>query len=186
MAKGTYIALLRGINVGGKNILPMKDLVAIFTLAGCSDVRHYIQSGNVIFGAGAALATRIPAILAEGIEARFGFGVPVVVRSAREVADVVRGNPYLESGADVDTLHVAFLSTPPSKKAVGELDAARSPPDSFVARGREIYLCCPNGMGRTKLTNAYFDAKLATTSTMRNWRTVLKLLEMTGEARTKP
>jgi uncharacterized protein (DUF1697 family) len=92
----------------------------------------------------------------------------------------VRGNPFLEAGADIGTLHVAILADAPAAAKVKALDPDRSPPDAFAVRGREIYLQCPNGYGRTKLTNAYFDSKLATTSTVRNWRTVLKLVELAG------
>jgi uncharacterized protein (DUF1697 family) len=179
---GTYVALLRGINVGGKNKLPMRDLVALFEGAGCGEVRNYIQSGNIVFGCGAPVAKGLPAKLGREIEKRFGFSVPVILRTAKELADAVDENPFLKSGADIDKLHVGFLEAAPSKKAIDSLDPKRSPPDTFVVRGKEIYLSCPNGMGNTKLTNAYFDSRLATTSTMRNWKTVLKLLEMTGGA----
>ncbi|HZN92159.1 MAG TPA: hypothetical protein VFB81_05620, partial [Myxococcales bacterium] len=84
--------------------------------------------------------------------------------------------------ADPDTLHVVFLADPPPPAKVAALDPARSPPDEFQVRGREIYLRCPNGFGRTKLSNAYFDSKLGTISTVRNWRTVLTLAEMAGSA----
>jgi len=180
MASATYVALFRGINVGGKNMLPMKDLVAMFTATGASDVRSYIQSGNVVFAGDAAVAKRAPQVVSTAIESRFGFRVPIVVRSSSELAAVARENPFLEAGADVDTLHVGFLADRPSPKNVAALDAKRSPPDSFVVRGREVYLCCPGGMARTKLTNAYFDSKLETTTTMRNWRTVLKLVELSA------
>ena len=175
---GTFVALLRGINVGGKNKLPMKDLVGMFDRAGCVTTRHYIQSGNIVFSAPPALAAKIPALVGAAIAKGFGLRVPVVLRSEKELRAVVAGNPFLEDGVDPDTLHVMFLADKPSKAAVAALDPARSPPDELVVKGREIYLALPNGMGRTKLTNAWFDAKLATVSTARNWRTVLKLVAM--------
>jgi uncharacterized protein (DUF1697 family) len=175
---GRHVALLRGINVGGKNKLPMKQLVALFETAGCSDVRSYIQSGNVVFTADAALARRIASHIAAAIHDRHGLTVPVVMRSAEELQAVASGNPFLGAGVDPKQLHVGFLAEEPSRSAIAALDPDRSPPDRFELRGRELYLHCPNGMARTKLTNAYFDAKLATTSTMRNWRTVLKVREM--------
>jgi uncharacterized protein (DUF1697 family) len=101
------------------------------------------------------------------------------VRSDEDLARVAKENPFLGAGADEALLHVAFLAESPGAAQVAALDAGRSPPDEFTVRGREIYLRCPNGMARTRLTNQYFDAKLSTTSTMRNWRTVLKLLDMT-------
>jgi uncharacterized protein (DUF1697 family) len=181
-AAGAFVALLRGINVSGKNMLPMKDLVAIFERAGCADVAHYIQSGNVVFKARASLAPRLSALVGTEIERRFGLRVPVVIRTGKEMQAIARDNPFLASGADPESLHVMFLADKPGKKESSLLDPDRSPPDSFVLRGCEIYLSCPNGMARTKLTNSYFDSKLGTTSTCRNWRTVLKLVEMSGAA----
>ena len=174
----THVALLRGVNVGGKNKLPMEDLRAMFTLAGCEAVRTYIQSGNVVFKAGAELATRISTLIASGIEERFGYRVPVMARALEELRDVVKANPFLGTVDDPKTLHVAFLAATPESDRVALLDRDRSPPDTFRVRGREIFLHCPNGLGRTRLTNNYFDSKLATTSTVRNWRTVLTLLTM--------
>ncbi len=178
-----HVALLRGINVGGKNPVPMRDLAALFTAAGCGRVRTYIQSGNVVFDppsppapAGAALA----ALLAERIEARFGVTVPVVLRSAGALGAVVRANPFLAEGADPETLHVAFLADEPGAAAVARLDPARSPPDRFRVIGPDVYLSCPGGFARTRLTNDYFDRALATKSTVRNWRTVAKLLELSS------
>jgi uncharacterized protein (DUF1697 family) len=104
----------------------------------------------------------------------------VVTRTAGELRGVLRGNPFLRAGAEAETLHVMFLADRPTPARVAALDSRRSPPDEFEVKGREVYLRLPNGGARTKLTNAYFDAKLATTSTVRNWRTVLKLVEMTG------
>ncbi len=178
---GTFVALLRGINVGGKNMLPMRDLVAMFERAGCADVRHYIQSGNVVFRAAGTLAARVSQVIAGEIERAFRIDVPIVVRSGRELAGIAKGNPLIADGADPAACHVMFLADAPSKKKCAALDAGRSPGDSFVVKGREVYLHCPNGVGRTKLTNAYFDSALGTTSTGRNWKTVLKLNEMASE-----
>jgi uncharacterized protein (DUF1697 family) len=174
-----YAALMRGINVGGKNSLPMKDLAAMFSGAGCDDVKTYIQSGNVVFSAPVPLTQRLPALIRSHIEKKFKLKVPVVLRSHAELAAVARSNPFLTPDHDVERLMVMFLASSPSASAVASLDPARSPPDEFAVRGREIYLFCPNGFGNSKLSNAYFDSKLSTTSTGRNWRTVLKLLEMT-------
>ncbi len=179
--RATHVALLRGINVGGKNRLPMKDLSAIFRAAGCSRVETYIQSGNVIFQAPERSASRIPSLVAVAIQERLGLSVPVVTRTAAELQQTVGNNPLLRAGADPETLHVAFLAEQPAAARVAALDLRRSPPDEFVVSGREVYIRCPKGIGGSKLTNAYFDSKLATISTLRNWRTVLKLLEMTTE-----
>lgn len=177
-ADGVHIALLRGINLGGTNRLPMKDLIAMFRDLGCKDVRTYIQSGNVVFRAETALARRLPALITEAVSGSFGLKVPVVTRTAAELEGVANNNPFLEDGADTNALHVMFLLDRPPQSKVAALDPDHSPPDEFVVRGREIYLRCPNGVARSKLTNQYFDSKLETTSTARNWRTVLKLLEL--------
>lgn len=175
-----YLALLRGINVGGKNKQPMQQLAAIFGAAGCSRVRTYIQSGDVVFGADPELARQLPALVAAAITEQFGYQVPVVTRSAAELHRTARDNPFLQQGADPGALHVAFLADSPTADRAATLDPDRSPPDYFVLRGRELYLHCPNGLARTRLTNAYFDARLATVCTMRNWKTTLRLVEMTG------
>jgi uncharacterized protein (DUF1697 family) len=173
-----YVALLRGINVGGNNMLPMKELAAIFGAAGCSDVSTYIQSGNVLFSADAAAVAKLPAAVGKKIASRFGFEVPIVVRSQRELAAVARAHPFGGDGVDLSILAVMFLGDKPSAKQIATLDPARSPRDQFVVRGREIFVHCPTGFAKTKLTNAWFDSRLATVSTARNWRTVLKLDEL--------
>jgi uncharacterized protein (DUF1697 family) len=174
-----HVALLRGINVGGKNRLPMQSLSALFTDAGCTDVQTYVRSGNVIFGATSSLARRIPAAIQKAIAVQFGLTIPVVTRTAAELRDAAKHNPFLPKESDTETLHIAFLAGRPTPAKVATLDPDRSPPDEFAVRGREIYLWLPNGVARTKLTNAFFDSRLGTTSTLRNWRTVLKLVELT-------
>jgi uncharacterized protein (DUF1697 family) len=177
-ASSRHVALLRGINVGGKNMLPMKELVAMFAKAGCTDVTTYIQSGNVVFCAEDKVVQGLSAEIAKQVEARFGLRVPVVLRTAAEIDAVIRANPFLKSGASEEMLHVSFLADLPGKDLVAGLDAGRSKPDVFAVVGREIHMQLVNGVSGTKLTNAYFDSKLKTVSTMRNWRTVLKLVEM--------
>ena len=120
----------------------------------------------------------IPDLIANGIEERLGFRPAVLLRTADELRDVVRHNPFLDAVSDPKSLLVAFLSEVPGGGKVARLDPDYSPPDAFPVRGREIFLHYPNGSARGRLTNSYFDSRLATTSTIRNWRTVLKLLEM--------
>ena len=174
-----HIALLRGINVGGRNKLPMTDLRALFEGAGCEDIRTYIQSGNVVFRAAPGLARGIPERIGRAIEAAYGLRVPVTTRTAAELRAMAEGNPFLAE-ADPKCLHVAFLADEPEPERLAALDPDRSPPDEWRVVGREIYLHLPNGMGRTKITNAWLDRTLGTMSTARNWRTVLKLVEMSA------
>jgi uncharacterized protein (DUF1697 family) len=135
-------------------------------------------SGSIL--AEAALEARVPALVAAALEAELGLAAPVVGPSAAELAAVAAGNPFLPEGADPATLHVAFLAAEPRAAAVATLDPDRSPPDRFRVVGRELYLCLPNGVARSRLTNDYLDRTLGTTSTIRSWRTVLALVELAG------
>lgn len=176
----THIALMRGINVGGRNKLPMKDLAAMFEVAGCADVRTYIQSGNVLFSAPEDLATRVPGLVGTAIAEQFGYRIPIILRSAERFAAIVAANPFVAAGAEDRELHVAFLADAPARAVVARLDGLRSSEEELAAAGAEVYLRLPGGVARTKLSNANFDRLLDTTSTMRNWRTTKKLLELAG------
>ena len=181
MNDGMMVALLRGINVGGTNKLPMKALAAIFEAAACTGVKTYIQSGNVVFCADKDVD--VAGVVKREIEKQLGLKVPVVLRTAAEIQRALKSNPFVKKGIDEDWLHVMFLEAEPTKAQVAALDAARGAsltgvPDEFVVIGREVYLHLPNGAAKTKLTNAYFDSKLKTVGTQRNWRTVGMLAEM--------
>jgi uncharacterized protein (DUF1697 family) len=156
--------------------VPMKDLAEIFAKADCAEVRTYIQSGNVLFRATRNIAKSLAPHITEQIAKRFGCHIPIVLRTAEQFAAAVRNNPFPE--VPEEKLYVYFLAGIPDAARTAQLDPDRSKPDAFIVHGREIYLHLPNGIGRSKLTNAYFDSKLATTSTARNWRTTLKLLEL--------
>ena len=154
----------------------------MFREAGCDDVRTYIQSGNVVFRADPALAENIPSLISASILSRFGYRVPVVTRTAYELQEIVQANPFAEAGAEANRLLVLFLAELPDRAHVEALDPNRSPGDEFAVVGREVFLHCPNGVARSKLTNTYFDSRLSTTSTGRNWRTAKKLLALATSA----
>jgi uncharacterized protein (DUF1697 family) len=175
------VALLRGINVGGRNLLPMKDLAALFTGAGCRDVATFIQSGNVLFDAEPDLARTLEARIPAELRARHGLETPVLLRTREELEQAVRDNPFLGADPEGGSLHVLFLAGVPDPARVAGLDPDRSPGDTFAVRGREVFLSLPGGVGRSRLTNAWFDARLATPSTGRNWRTVLRLRDLLAE-----
>ncbi len=177
----TFVALLRGINVGGHNKLPMKQLTAIVEGVGGLSVRTYIQSGNIVFEATGDLESRPAEAITKAILADTGIEAPVIVRTVEELREIVDANPYLRAGIEPQQLHLGFLADVPKPEDVAELDPKRSPSDAFTVLGSAIYLHLPNGVARTKLTNAYFDSRLKTTSTFRNWRTTLKLLELATE-----
>jgi uncharacterized protein (DUF1697 family) len=179
----TFIALLRGINVGGKTVIPMPALKSSFASMGLEDVRTYIQSGNVVFSSPTGDAQSLAVAIEERIAEAFGLSTTVLLRTPAELAEIAGNNPFLDRDADLSKLHVVFLSGPPEGNAVAELDPARSPPDEFAVRGREVYLHLPNGAGRSKLTIDYFEKRLGVRATARNWKTLNKLLELTQNAR---
>ena len=174
-----HIALLRGVNVGGKNKLPMRDLASFFEAASASDVRTYIQSGNVVFTATPATAKRCIPEVQRQIEKQFGFRPAIILRTHGELRACAAANPFLPDAAS-NALYVGFLLNAPEPSRAAALDPNRSPGDSFALQGREIYLNLRRGAATTRLTNDYFDRALAATSTIRNWRTVLKLIELSG------
>lgn len=177
----TFVALLRAINVGGRNSLPMKTLVGMFEELGCRNVRTYIQSGNVVFEATDALHRRLPKAIQAAIQKQCGFSVPVVTRSKAELEKVAGAHAFAKRTKDPKALHVAFLADVPTAERIALLDPKRSPPDEFKLIGRELYLLLPNGVGSSKLTNVYLDSKLGTVSTLRNLATVQTLYAMCCE-----
>jgi uncharacterized protein (DUF1697 family) len=156
----------------------MSALAGFFGQAGCSKVVTYIQSGNVIFRADSRALKKLPELISRQIMARFGYDVPVILRSSDEVAEAVANNPFLKPDADENRQYVMFLADVPSPEHVAALDPDRSPRDEFFIRGRDIYMYLRTGAAKTKLTNAWFDRSLGTISTSRNWRTVLKLKDL--------
>ena len=172
MAK--YVAFLRGINVGGRNKVPMAALREVFESLGHTEVTTFIQSGNVVFIAPKPVGAQT---LETAIQKQFSIKISVVLRTPGELAKVLSANPF--PNADPSKLHVGFMTGKPAAAVVKKLDAARYAPDEFVLRGRDLYLHLPNGMGRAKLP-AYLDRQLAVPTTVRNWNTVNKLVELAG------
>lgn len=173
-AAGMHVCLLRGINVGGKNKVPMQALREAFSGSGFTDVATYIQSGNVVFRSD----LDEPAIVArceEAIRERFKLSIGVVVRTESEVRKLVGRPPF--PGADAARVMVYFCSAHPA----ASLDPARSPKDAVVSDGRHVIVHCPDGLASTKYTQDYVDRTLATRATGRNWRTVLELARMMGQ-----
>jgi uncharacterized protein (DUF1697 family) len=155
----------------------MPDLRALVATLGAEDVATYVQSGNVIFTSADG-----PGKLTDAIEKRvrrdLGLSVIVLLRTRPQLAKVLAGNPFAKDGREPAKLHVTFLAEKPVRARVHELDPQRAEPDEFRVVGKEIYLHCPNGYGRSKLTNAYFEKELGVAATTRNWKTVTKLAEL--------
>jgi uncharacterized protein (DUF1697 family) len=173
-----YVALLRGINVGGKNKIPMPKLRSLFEDLGHGEVTTLLQSGNVVFQGPSRASGKIIAGIEHGISETFGLEVTVLLRTHLEMKHVIAGNPFRTRDAEFKSLHVMFLATAPAPAVVGKLDPDRSPPDEFQVGGREVYLRYPNGSGRSKLTIDYFERALGTSATARNWNTVTKVLTL--------
>jgi uncharacterized protein (DUF1697 family) len=174
----TYVALLRGINLGAVNKVSMKELRVVFGSLGHESVRTYVQSGNVIFESPSSRLKELAADIEEAVAKSFGVKAAVVLRTSRELYDVAENNPFPTEGVKPTSLQVMFLDERPSSKAVKTLDPNRSPPDEFRVKGREIYLWLPNGQARSKLGIDYFEKSLGSRATARNWNTVTKLVQL--------
>lgn len=167
-----YVALLRGVNVGGKNRLPMAALRELFVELGYEGVTTLIQSGNVVFSSEAPVRAED---LGAAIGRRFGIDTAVAVREGSALRRALDANPF--AGVDPDRLHLGLLSSAPTPSAVAGLDASPFAPDRFAVVGAELYLDLPNGMARTKLPG-YLDRRLRAHATIRNWRTATRLVAL--------
>ena len=174
----THVCLLRGINVGGRHKLPMADLVKMFEAAGCRDVRHYIQSGNVVFSAGRSVAAAVPGTVGRAIFDSFGFDAPLILRTASAFTGIIHRHPFVEICDDPRQLFVGFLADRPTAGAVRRMDPSRSPHDRMEVHGGEIYLMLTKGVSGSRLTSDWLDRTLNTTCTVRNWQTVNRLAAM--------
>lgn len=173
--------MLRGINLGPTRRVPMAELRALLGEAGYTDVRTYVQSGNVVLGSDAK-ASDLEREAAALISERFGIEVPVVVRTRRQLAAVVKLNPLGDIADNPKRYQVSFLTAKPDADVVRTLQAAAVGDERVVAHGREIYAWHPEGVARSKLWNALAGKGLGpgVTGTARNWTTVTTLLEMAG------
>jgi uncharacterized protein (DUF1697 family) len=176
-----WIALLRGINVGGHAKVPMARLRELFEELGHTDVRTYVQSGNVVFTGPDRSDEEVATEIENALEAEFGFRPTVLVRSRDEIAAVVDANPFGGVADNPSRYLVHFLAgeiAPERLAEVGENDFA---PEAFELRGRELYIWVPQGMRDSPLVKALSEKRLGVTATSRNWRTVTKLLELADE-----
>ena len=173
----TYIAILRGINVSGKNKILMQDLKALFESLNFKNVKTYIQSGNVVFDSNSL--KNLETLIQQKIKEQFGFDVPVIVRTVDEITNILKHNPYLkQKNIELDKLHITFLSETPIKENLTKIHTYNFAPDVFEIIGNEVYLHCPNGYGNTKLSNTFFENKLKVTATTRNWKTVNEIAKL--------
>jgi uncharacterized protein (DUF1697 family) len=173
----TYIALFRGINVGGKNKVPMKDLVVTLENVGCRDVSTYIQSGNAVFQSGEQNASLLSGRIRAALEDRHGFEPHVVVLGSEELEGAISSNPFPEAESEPRTLHAYFLAAAPEHPDLDGLETLKGGRERFALANDVFYLHAPDGIGRSRLA-ANVDKLLGVPTTARNWRTVRKVMEM--------
>ena len=175
----TVISILRGINVSGKNKIPMVELKAMYEGLKFKNITTYIQSGNVVFSAAESDTKALTKKIEQAILKKFGFNVPVIALTIDELQSAIKKNPFLkDKGIDTEKLHVTFLEDSPSADGLKKVMEYNYTPDKFIITGKEVYLHCPNGYGNTKLTNTFFENKLKVRATTRNWRTTNELLKI--------
>lgn len=176
----TYIAILRGINVGAQKKVLMAELKEVLKKLKLKDVATYIQSGNIVFKSDEKLSNEeFASKIEKVIHKHFKFEVPVLVRNATELKKLIAANPFPKNKKiDLAKVHVTFLSAVPAKPLLEEIKKISFPPDEFSINGKEVYLHTPGGYGETKLSNTFFEKKLKVTATTRNWKTVNTLMEM--------
>lgn len=171
-----YISLLRGINVGGNNKIKMLALRALYESMGFSNVSSYIQSGNVTFTSASCDKKRMTGTIAENITKKFGVEINVLIKSKAELRNIIEENPYTEiAHKNLSKLHITFLQNQASKSAMLQLNKILLDSDEFFAAKDVIYLYCPNGYGRTKLTNTHLERILGVSATTRNFKTIYTL-----------
>jgi uncharacterized protein (DUF1697 family) len=176
----TFISILRGINVSGQKKIRMVDLKKLYESLGFSDVKTYIQSGNVIFKSDSNISDiQFAKKIEKAISEQYLFEVPVIIRTSKELEKIILDNPFMkEKNIDVKKLHTTFLSETPGKEKAALIKEADFLPDRFEIKGKEIYLHIPGSYGETKLSNKFFESKLKVSATTRNWNTVNKLFEL--------
>lgn len=170
-----YICLLRGINVSGRNKVLMGELRKYFTDAGFNAVQNYIQSGNVIFSSDDDFITVLENVKSI-VSRNYEFEIKIVLRTQEEFEKIIILNPF--GKAELNRKLVTFLSRASTGFVIDDLNKKKSSDEEIYISETEIYLHCPNGYGKTKLTNSYLEKILGVTCTTRNWRTITKLREI--------
>ncbi|MCX6244594.1 MAG: DUF1697 domain-containing protein [Bacteroidetes bacterium] len=175
----TCIALLRGINVGGQRMIKMNVLKTLFESLKLKNVNTYLQSGNVVFNSEPPDCNELRKSIENKIREDLAFDVPVILRTADQLENILPNNPFLKGrNEDITRLYVTFLAEEPAADLLDKLNGLKSADDEFSVSGKEIFLFCPGGYGNTKFSNGFFESKLKVTATTRNWKTVTELVAM--------
>jgi uncharacterized protein (DUF1697 family) len=175
----TFISILRGINISGQKLIKMDALRNLYENLGFQNVTTYVQSGNVIFTSNNIDVNKLEQEISRQIEKDFEFDVPVIVLTIDKMKQITDNNPFLkDSNKDQTFFHVTFLSSKPNLYLYKQIDDKKQNGEELFISDTAVYLYCPNGYGRTKLTNNFLEAKLKVRATTRNWKTTNELLKI--------
>lgn len=174
----TYIALLRGINVGGHRKMKMADLRSTLAELDFREVQTYIQSGNIVFQKEKTKESELEKNISEKIKSTFDYDVPVKVLSAKELNSIFKKNPFIPEQENIKALLVTMLSSKPKKADVSAVEAMDFGDDLFTIDGKAVYLNIKSPYHKTKISNGFFEKKFCCRATTRNWKTMTKLVEM--------
>jgi uncharacterized protein (DUF1697 family) len=172
----TYISLLRGINVSGQKSIKMADLKALYEQLNFTNVTTYIQSGNVLFTTSETNVKQLEQTIAQAITAHYGFTVPVMVITKAMLYNIITTTPFTTK--PIECLHITLLAKAPIPALIAAIPSTAYGVDECIVQHNCVYLYCPNGYGRTKLSNTFFEAKFKTQATTRNWKTITTLYTM--------
>jgi uncharacterized protein (DUF1697 family) len=175
----TFISMLRGINVGGQKKVRMAELKSLYETLGLENVQTYVQSGNVVFDSTEKDGVKLQNAIEVQIEATYGFNVPVLIRTGDDFRRVIESHPF--AGEEPVRVLVTFLYEQPEGSKWDELRTYKDKVDQFTLGEQEIFLFCPGGYGKTKLSNTFFEKKLGVDATTRNWKTINTLYEMASK-----
>jgi len=176
----TYISLLRGINVSGSKMIKMDQLKKLYHELQFTGIQTYIQSGNVIFKTGIKDIKSLENQISEAIKTQFGFEVPVLVLPKEKLLEILNNNPFLKNDSDmsVSGLYVTLLQEAPSDEATEKIMALDFSPEKIVLQNQVLFLFLPKGYGNTKLNNNFFESRLKTSATTRNWKTLMAIASL--------
>jgi len=178
----TYISILRGINVSGKNIIKMDALQKMYKELCFDSVTTYIQSGNIIFRSSETKPQKLEKEISNQIKNVYGFDVPVIVLTINNLQQIIDDNPFSkDQSKDHNFFHITFLASKPEKYDINAIKEKRLSGEEIVITENAVYLYCPKGYGNTKLNNTFLESYLKVRATTRNWKTANKLLQLASE-----
>lgn len=174
----TYVGFLRAINVGGNNMLPMKKLTKLLTGMGLGNVKTHLQSGNAVFETDVSDEFNLAKSIEDEIERASGFRPPFILRSEAEMIEVIKANPLMTSETNPSRMIVVFFRDRPDEQGIARLEPERFPDERFIIVGREMFVAYGDGMANSKFQSIYYERRLGTIGTARNWNTANKVVAL--------